>query len=234
MLYHTGARNYECKLCGNRFFQMEHLKRHMQSIHNVTTYDSSNSLTSPTPTKPRKLSSKTSKEPKEKKTIVEINCNNSNENIPLVDTDTLNANYSAQNGLNHNSDLESNQEGSDCYKITSKCMFKCQKCEFSTNKLFTLNDHVISKHIECTKNSNSELNQELDQNDSFNENEDIEESNENNSQLGDLLDSNLQSDPSCFSCAFCVFKASKKIILKVNFESIFLDNLNTFQFKYFE
>ncbi|CAF0707513.1 unnamed protein product [Brachionus calyciflorus] len=34
MLYHMGARNFECTICGNKFFQMEHLKRHMQSIHN--------------------------------------------------------------------------------------------------------------------------------------------------------------------------------------------------------
>jgi hypothetical protein len=46
MLYHMGARNFECKECGNKFFQMEHLKRHMQSIHNTVVEAKSSTNTS--------------------------------------------------------------------------------------------------------------------------------------------------------------------------------------------
>ena len=35
MLYHQGQRNYECPKCSNKFYQMEHLKRHLTSIHKL-------------------------------------------------------------------------------------------------------------------------------------------------------------------------------------------------------
>jgi len=35
MLYHQGQRNYECPKCNNKFYQMEHLKRHLTSIHKL-------------------------------------------------------------------------------------------------------------------------------------------------------------------------------------------------------
>ena len=225
MLYHTGARNFECKICGNKFFQMEHLKRHMQSIHNIISCDNINPSTSPTANKTKK-SPKTLKEPKEKKssTIVSsfspIETKVSDENLILVENDILNVNLSSQTNLHlsstQNLDQQSNQE-SDCYKITSKCVFKCQKCEFSTNKLFTLNYHVISKHIECVNyvpeiNSNNEMDDEgSDCDDEF---DDLDDLDENNSQECDL--SNLNGNDLNFSCAFCNFKASKKNALKVN------------------
>ncbi len=63
MLYHSGARNYGCELCGNKFFQMEHLKRHMQSIHNF--------ISSSIQSAPSNLSSKLEKPKKIRRKIIE-------------------------------------------------------------------------------------------------------------------------------------------------------------------
>ena len=129
MLYHTGARNFECKICGNKFFQMEHLKRHMQSIHNVISCDSTNTTTTTSPksqVKTKKLL-KTPKESKEKippATVTDINISNSNldDNVILVENNTVNNPLLLeQNNLDQH---HSNQDASDCYKITSKCVFK--------------------------------------------------------------------------------------------------------------
>jgi hypothetical protein len=35
-----------------------------------------------------------------------------------------------------------------CYKVISKCVFTCQKCPFSTTKLYHLNEHVKSEHLQ--------------------------------------------------------------------------------------
>jgi hypothetical protein len=244
MLYHTGARNFECKICGNKFFQMEHLKRHMQSIHNVISCDSTNTTTSSKSQVKTKKLLKTPKDSKEKippvmapTTVTDIDISNSNldDNIILVENNTVNQLLLEQNNSHpalltqHNLDQHhSNQDSSDCYKITSKCVFKCQKCEFSTNKLFTLNDHVISKHVERVNytnemNSNSELNgdEATELTDEFTD--DLDDLDENNSQECDL--SNLNGNDLNFSCAFCNFKSTKKNALKVKFCFLFFFTL---------
>ena len=229
MLYHTGARNFECKICGNKFFQMEHLKRHMQSIHNILSNDSSHSsLTTNTSQIPKcKKSPKTQKDLSTK--ILNFSNINGCENVILVNgMDASVSSFiptSSINNQNLNLDLNVNNESvQECLKITSKCMFKCQKCEFSTNKLFTLNDHVINKHIDSLSYSSqdvstttTELNgEELD--DSFLENidDDEEEDEDDDSQTVNSNDTKSTSQNS-FSCAFCDYKAVKKLTLKVKY-----------------
>ena len=216
MLYHTGARNFECKICGNKFFQMEHLKRHMQSIHNVIAFEGTNTSATIQNSKPKKLA-KSPKELKEKKGSPLVSPSSSMEvkytddSLILVDNENSIPNISPQTNIDKNSNQES-----DCYKITSKCVFKCQKCEFSTNKLFTLNDHVISKHIECVNyTSETNPNTELIDDDRDDEFDDLDDLDENNFEECDLAITN--GNDLNFTCAFCNFKSSKKTVLKVFF-----------------
>ena len=40
-----------------------------------------------------------------------------------------------------------------CYKVISKCVFTCQKCPFSTTKLYHLNEHVKSEHLQLDESA---------------------------------------------------------------------------------
>lgn len=119
MLYHMGARNFECHMCGNKFFQMEHLKRHLQSIHNLTPAEI-NSLN---------LSSSAGSEqqPSEKRshqkaaTSIKEKTAKSSTDMPPISTSSMT-------------------------KVISKCAYKCPKCEQTCSKLFILNQHIINKH----------------------------------------------------------------------------------------
>jgi hypothetical protein len=44
MLYHSGSRNFTCDTCGNKFYQLEHLKRHLSSLHNIILQTESKSI----------------------------------------------------------------------------------------------------------------------------------------------------------------------------------------------
>ena len=229
MLYHTGARNFECKICGNKFFQMEHLKRHMQSIHNINdaTGSTVTSLNMPQPQKCKKSTSKSLKQD-QKDDLAQTG--NSDGNLVLNDSNISNHPniYQTSEPSAQATCQESVQE---CYKITSKCMYKCQKCEFSTNKLFTLNDHVISKHIEsvaCNNNEiasttelngreeNPEVEESLLENEAENYEDDDNDYNDED-ECKDEIDINGNEANGSFSCAFCLFKATRKNILKVKF-----------------
>lgn len=158
MLYHTGARNFECSICGNKFFQMEHLKRHLQSIHNSAT---------------------TTSGIKSKK-CQKMDKSNQKEQV-------------------------SNQI-SQSFTVLTKCMFKCQKCNFNSEELFDLNQHMIREHTE--KNNQNSIN-----NDSYDYMETESESDDD--ILSDFEDSFDQENFVCFTCSFCAFKTNKKTSLKV-------------------
>ena len=123
MLYHTGARNYACELCGNKFFQMEHLKRHMQSIHNFIS--SSNQSTS------SNFSSKLEKKLKRKIIYEEKS------ETPTIDL----------------------AKQSDQTNTVTKCDFNCRQCDFSSVKMISLNEHIMSKHASCY--DKNDINQEI-------------------------------------------------------------------------
>ncbi|CAF0876269.1 unnamed protein product [Adineta steineri] len=105
MLYHQGQRNYECPKCNNKFYQMEHLKRHLTSIHKL--------------------------------------------NIPQIGRGNR---LFSSDILKRHSDMPnmppSHGTVPQCYKVISKCVFTCQKCPFSTTKLYHLNEHVKSEHLQ--------------------------------------------------------------------------------------
>jgi hypothetical protein len=128
MLYHSGSRNYECLICGNKFFQMEHLKRHMHSIHQQEVQTGSSSNMSPT----NSLSTSSTNTPAESPVKPRTRCLTRQ----MQDTSTRQVEIS-QN-------LQQHQQ--QCYKVTSKCMYKCQQCDYTTMKLYTLNEHVIYEH----------------------------------------------------------------------------------------
>ncbi|CAF3125580.1 unnamed protein product [Rotaria socialis] len=105
MLYHQGQRNYECPKCNNKFYQMEHLKRHLTSIHKLN--------------------------------IPQIGRGNR-----LFGSDLLKRNSDMPNMPPPHGTVP------QCYKVISKCVFTCQKCPFSTTKLYHLNEHVKSEHLQ--------------------------------------------------------------------------------------
>ena len=140
MLYHSGARNYACEFCGNKFFQMEHLKRHMQSIHNVTTPPSNTQLN---------LSTKTAS-----KNITKKKTTNKKTEIETTSTTTI----------TNNTSLTIQEK---TYKVTSKCVYKCQQCDdYSTSKIYALNEHIISKHS-LSNNSSTNFSQLISQDINF-------------------------------------------------------------------
>jgi len=105
MLYHQGQRNYECPKCNNKFYQMEHLKRHLTSIHKLN--------------------------------IPQIGRGNR-----LFSSDILKRHSDMPNFPPPHGTVP------QCYKVISKCVFTCQKCPFSTTKLYHLNEHVKSEHLQ--------------------------------------------------------------------------------------
>lgn len=160
MLYHTGARNYSCELCGNKFFQMEHLKRHMQSIHNIII-PSTTPVTNPSQPKVKKASKQaTSKVNRQKQRNISYlkNLDNFQESMPRqgpVITTISTETYQAQ----------------QCLRVTSRCMHKCQQCEFVSINLLKLNEHTIQRHsvklhkeLNCETNSDSFLSDEFGMN----------------------------------------------------------------------
>lgn len=213
MLYHTGARNYSCELCGNKFFQMEHLKRHMQSIHDVVAQPSSVSSQQTSSNIKQKVTggnrSKQKNSSSSKKPIYDGIVRQG----PVVTTianEHLSSNYTSQN---------------QCFKITSRCMYKCQHCEFSTVKLYNLNEHVINKHTRHLNlsnqiNTDSFLSDELEING-------YEEDNNTSSDFDfDEVDNvfnetSLNEDAinDYFQCSFCSYRADKKINLKRHLQS---------------
>lgn len=122
MLYHMGTRNFECYICGNKFFQMEHLKRHLQSIHNLTPNEISNLNLS---------SSNSTTNSEQNNTQIGQKVNNQEEKEKIY-----------QENL-PKSDITTNQ----IFKVITKCTYKCPKCEqYMSSKLINVNQHIINKH----------------------------------------------------------------------------------------
>lgn len=163
MLYHIGARNFECHMCGNKFYQMEHLKRHLLSIHNLTQSElaslnltsSSNAPTnSPLATsstnEPSATSTTTTTSPIAKRTAK----SRSSTTKEASSTKTLNSDLSTeeqQKVSQASEEIEKTPQPpqpqpSSC-KVMSKCIYKCPKCEeYTFGKLLALNQHIINKH----------------------------------------------------------------------------------------
>lgn len=114
-----GARNFECKQCGNKFFQMEHLKRHLQSIHN-TYLDTSSSTVAKTPSDAK--NDKT-EELKDENPIGEAEEVSKSQREEVEETVEMTS--------------ESVQDTE----------YKCLNCSsFTTRDLFSLNQHSIREH----------------------------------------------------------------------------------------
>lgn len=200
MLYHSGARNYTCDLCGNKFFQMEHLKRHMQSIHSITTPNNTNQTQTAKQltTKPKSKTSKSSK-------LVEKLQSQQEQTIIQSDSTPL----SQENEIKTSERI-----------VNSICMYKCQQCDYSTKKLFSLNEHLIEKH---SSTSHSNINQLISQEIHFDtsnansqhDNGDDESDSDELSIVDDIL--NELTSIRVYSCSFCIFSTEKKRNLKVSY-----------------
>ena len=140
MLYHSGARNFECSICSNKFFQMEHLKRHMQSIHHQELNHIQQQV--PMNTEPKSKS-----RPMSYQYITNDTVKSSPANITpnSIYSNTENQNFQQENTCQSPSNHASS---SLCYKVTSKCTYKCHRCEFSTAKIYALNEHMIGEHVD--------------------------------------------------------------------------------------
>ena len=184
MLYHSGARNYSCELCGNKFFQMEHLKRHMHSIHYIAA-----PTVSPDSNAKRAV----------KKQLKAAAFN------PANKPKQRNLTLSKKVPLN-----EQTKQSQQFFKITSRCMYKCQQCDFSTVKLYNLNEHAIKSHARPSIPTDAD-HFDLDQ---------IEDEEENVSDIIEDDDDESSDDEeehqkhNEYVCSFCAFKSNKKISLK--------------------
>lgn len=153
MLYHTGARNYSCELCGNKFFQSEHLKRHMQSIHNIASPVIPTQSIQYNPVEHRAANKPmSSKKQRAGSYPKKLPSSGIARQGPVLTTIS--------------NEIESDT-GTSCFKVSSRCMYKCHQCDFVTASLFTLNQHVTGKHSRCQDldsqiNSDSFLSDELD------------------------------------------------------------------------
>ena len=146
MLYHSGARNYECSICGNKFYQMEHLKRHLQSIHHQDMQPSTSSSTTMTNIQHQQHHDGG----KRSRSLPRQYLNNNNNTIKPVEISSNNIQQQQQVITS-----TQQQQQQQCYKVTSKCMYKCHQCDYSTIKLFSLNEHVINIHLNNNNNTNS-------------------------------------------------------------------------------
>ena len=204
MLYHTGARNFQCDLCVNKFFQMEHLKRHMQSIHNITSVSNSNSQSN---------SSKTMKRKKLQGTLQLQKPN---------PTDLINANPQINPGINLNCSDTNVQE--KCLKVTSNCIYKCKDCEFSNVELYKLNEHIIRNHSSLVSSDLASFVESKDVNLETDEDSGVSNSGQNEKEdttfiinKNNEIFSSSESDKQIFKifpCSFCTFKTNKKSIIK--------------------
>lgn len=203
MLYHTGARNFSCELCGNKFFQMEHLKRHMQSIHNITSQTTSSSSSVQ---KVYSQKSTTNKKPKKTYDLQK-----------LVDDGFIRQGPTITTIINEE-DASSYLSDRLCLRISSRCMYKCQQCEFSTVKLYNLNEHVFKRHLKNHDTNQMSSDSFLDDMLSFGQYD-----NDDNAEFSDLdeeqqilneKNSNGQANNEYHSCSFCTYKTDKKLDLR--------------------
>ena len=240
-----GARNFECKICGNKFFQMEHLKRHMLSIHNVTNIDSSmisvpsnfqqnNTInntningnnsrigkkTTISPLKHQNHLIKKQDEPSTTQVKIQTNVET------LLDSQRTRTidNKEIKNDLNiiqnQPADVQQQPEQHNTLKIDLNCIYKCQKCEFSTDKLFVLNEHAINQHFkendaifnaQDEPNINDNILNEIEMDDEDADEQIYADKNEENL----VKEVRLRKFGSTYPCAFCSFKTNERAHLK--------------------
>lgn len=177
MLYHTGARNYSCELCGNKFFQMEHLKRHMQSIHNIASPVIPIQSVQYNPVEQKAANKTISSKKQRAGSYTKKSQPGIARQGPVLTTIS--------------NEIESDT-GTSCFKVNSRCMYKCHQCDFVTVSMYTLNQHVMGKHSRCQDldsqiNSDSFLSDELDA-------KNFEDNEEDPDDDGDDEDGNGSSD----------------------------------------
>jgi hypothetical protein len=249
MLYHMGARNFECKICGNKFFQMEHLKRHMHSIHNVTNIDSTNTNTTeantsissssiPANNSPVKKSFKSSNQ-LFKAQIKSTVSSSSEKNLDVLfdsqrtrtldNKETIIIKAPDETVLNQHPNQHSNMSSvpNNTFKVDLSCLFKCQQCEFSSDQIFLLNEHAIDQHFKEgtlaaneTTASNS-LGEDREDEDDDELNEEFEEYQDAFCSTDGLFskESRQQKFGRAYPCAFCVFKTNDRFILKKHLQN---------------
>lgn len=213
---------------------MEHLKRHMQSIHNASQSELNSLYASNTEDEKR------SKKISQLIEFKQVVANDSGTDVVLPDSH--NTQYQHHQQQQPNNFIDNTTPIS--FKVISKCMYKCQKCEHFTTKLFTLNQHVINKHSKelvnfmshdserithdsgldekfsymCEKNKDQEDEESEDEDDEDEVDSDEEVFSEEN-QSNVLKENVAQFEPqnrNFYLCSFCHFKTSKKSNLIVN------------------
>jgi hypothetical protein len=233
MLYHLGARNFECKECGNKFFQMEHLKRHMQSIHN--TIIESKPATDNASTKSssaKKTTSVTLPTPKQEILIPD---KAESEEMVIKEVDTLKnqtieetpETKTIQNDELMSMNTDEDLLGPKSFNIISKSTYKCSTCEFTTPRLFNLNQHNIREHFKSANFFKEKLFDIIDQDDQIDSEDETSSDFSATTTFGNVHDLNeisngIDSNSSnpCYLCSFCsYFRTSTKILLKKHLKS---------------
>jgi hypothetical protein len=218
MLYHMGARNFECKECGNKFYQMEHLKRHMQSIHNIQL-ETGNVNNNENQSQTRR-----NKRSKSKLT------NNKNTNNDQESPSMFNNKNNCMNQELKTEEIEPKEQNSD---PSSKSLYKCLHCEYVNANLFNLNQHILREHalkniellnsfddIQIVENIDNEYEEE-DEDDEY-ENQSVANFSSSSAAASSIQDENLfqlnvnQNQP-FFVCSFCKqYKTNIKYFFKVS------------------
>jgi hypothetical protein len=207
MLYHTGARNFQCKMCGNKFFQMEHLKRHMQSIHNVIVP----SQTQANGKIPKKLSFY--KHNPSNDFLKQCSINTTSENSTAESSANSSTEENTQDQLLYSSNpSHSDVQSQSSYKIDVKCLYKCNQCEFEIANLFSLNQHVKNVHQLTSSQIEIDFRQEDEEEEEESSQDEVREIFD--TALSETQDYNLNNF--IFNCSFCSYKSSRKIFLRVN------------------
>jgi len=99
-------------------------------------------------------------------------------------------------------------------------MYKCQQCDYSTVKIYSLNDHINDKHSASNTTNISQL---ISQEIHFEDYESVagddsqDEEDEDLSFVDDIIN-NYSNNPKTFSCSFCAFTVDKKQTLRVHLE----------------
>jgi DNA-directed RNA polymerase subunit RPC12/RpoP len=239
MLYHMGARNFECNQCGNKFFQMEHLKRHLQSIHNTIFETKTSSNT----TSGTSVYSKSYQPKKKRQAVNPPLLLKSEQNKPAGKTEPIASEEEKKTvekpvepvekvSLDSCQLIENNlinYTESSAAKSSIKTSYTCTQCEYSSVGLFNLNQHIIRDHLRNEdlkiKNPYSSYANVIDQDELLMPGDETEDEMAYNNSYEDVQHLNDISngiDPSVpfFFCSFCAnFRTNTKSLFKRHLKS---------------
>ena len=221
MLYHMGARNFECKECGNKFFQMEHLKRHLQSIHNtfIDTKPSQSSNEDCFTRTSTKTTSSSAKKLNKNQELTKLSIKLDKEEAiePQVEPilkytnkiDTINKDNNTITDSTYITDSVSGIPTPPSFNIISKSMYKCLHCDHAMSNLFNLNQHIIREHLVRTNKYENKL--DALKNIEYEEDENTNHESELNSESFNDNFSDYDISQPYYQCSFCInYKANKK------------------------